>query len=167
MIQLSLRSNIDVSQYLREAVDGGISWVELPFGAEENVIEEAEKICREKQVILTVTDDTELLERKRFHGILFTRNFERIPALRESLGGHPIIGVLLKPGDEFLYLKGWDIDYIVLETGLEPGATTKNFLEEIKVKWDIPVVARCNVSRAEDFNRLLAEGFDGVNTDCL
>lgn len=164
MIQFTVSKSSDAVERLKEALEKGVTWIILPPDADDDLVDNAEKLCREQGVILTVTDNLELLERKRFHGILLSRSLDAIPLIRESLGGHPIIGVVLKPGDEFLRFKGWDIDYIALETEVETNPEISRYISEIKGNWNIPVVAVCDVGSAEDIDKLTEAGFDGVNT---
>lgn len=165
MIQVTLPNAPEGLEVLTKALDSGIGWIVLPEKADEELVQQAERLCREKGIILTVTDNVPLLEDKRYHGILFTRSRESIPELRKRLGAHPIVGVAIKPGEEFLHMKPWDIDYFVVETDAHPLPEVTQLLARIKGAWDIPVVAYCRNAGNDDIDRLIEIGFDGVNVE--
>lgn len=164
MFQYSLNhaDGADASENLAKAVDKGITWIELAENAPELLVDEAERLCRDKGLILTVTDDIELLNNRRFHGILLTREPERVNYIREELGGHPIVGVLLKPGDEYLWLRPLDIDFIALDAEGNNEAEAADYARAINNKWPIPVVARLAHIDSDISERILSEGFRGI-----
>ena len=172
MYQLSLNTSdiAELAQHLEHAASKDIRWIEWRGERNDDVLDVIENFCRENGIILTVVDDVNLLEDKRFHGILVTKNPDNIPEWREKLGGHPIIGVEISVDSDWRKLRGYDVDYIVLNLDRHSQEETIKLAGIIKDEWNVPIVARGTNISPESGSILLESNFNGIcflNTNSL
>ena len=106
------------------AIEGGCKWIVLPTDGLDDaaVREECSEIvplCREAEVILTLTDRPELARELGLHGVYLTGGCGITPAkVREELGAEAIIGVEVSSAASIKPLEAMDIDYAVLNAEL-------------------------------------------------
>lgn len=168
MIQFTLdtSSSTPTVQQLNDAIEKGIKWVQLPanYNYTEEELNEIENICRDNEIILTVTDDVNLLERRKFHGILFTPEKESVSLIRNELGAHPIIGIEIDCNkNNWQNHTSDDIDYITIDIDKYDFVKVKNVFTKIRANWDIRIVARVSNVTNDGIQNLLQQGFDGID----
>lgn len=164
MFQVSLNISDPnlLDKELQSVLEKDIKWVEWIGKDSGEILNKVESFCRENGIIMTVVDDYEILKDKKYHGILFTKNKETIDILREELGGHPIIGVKLDPGEEWKSLRPKDVDYIVIDMDSQDLEKAEEYINEIHSEWDIPIVGRGTDISSERIEGLLSRGFNGI-----
>lgn len=151
-----------VSEAFRKAVGRGITWFEIEGDIDSDTLAEIEQECRERGLILTVDNSLDLLVEKRYHGILFTAEAQpQIEQLREVHGAHPIVGVRLLPGQDYMHFRPLDIDYFTINVDEYSDEELKNYVDDIHSNWDIPVVACTGNMSAGKNERLINAGFNG------
>lgn len=164
MFQIILNNDsVPISaEILEKAYERGITWVVLGEKTPADIVSMAEDFCRKNGLILTVTDNVELLVEKRLHGILFGyENLEKIQQLRETHGAHPIIGVTIKNLDNVAALIPLDIDYLVLDCHNMHPEECKNFALTFKSKFTLPLVCVTSFLPKQTIEELMQAGFDG------
>ena len=174
MLQFSLKNNapVDILSQARMAIEAGCQWLELDTDTlSENDIDaiapELIEMCREEMVILTFTRRHDIVDRLRVHGVMLLEGDATPASLRDSLGGHPIIGVSGTPDIPLSPLKQADVDYIVLHgypasLTLDQIATLRQRQEEAGIL--IPIVVEGNITPG-DIPALVAAGAQGLKTD--
>ena len=172
MIQYTITINtaIDAVREATEVIKGGCQWIELQQGDldDETFTRLAMPVidlCRNEGIILVFQHNHLLLEKLRVHGVLLSAIGTDPVALREKLGGHPIIGYEVAPGEEvdFMKLKRADADYLVYPS-TEP-ATIKLLADSRdKAGFTFPVVAR-GMFNAENIKPVINAGAQAINID--
>lgn len=172
MIQYTITINtaIDARLEASEVIRGGCQWIELQQGDLDDetftrltmpVID----LCRNEGIILVFHHNHLLLEKLRVHGVLLSAIGTDPVALREKLGGHPIIGYEVAPGEEvdFMKLKRADADYLVYPS-TDPIAVKALAASRDKAGFSFPIVAR-GIFNAENIKPILDAGAQAINID--
>ncbi|MDE7397539.1 MAG: thiamine phosphate synthase, partial [Muribaculum sp.] len=138
-----------VLSLVNHAIANGIGWIQLPtLGLNETdakkLAEAVIPACRENDVILTLENQVETVNKLHNHGVLLTSGAMHPAFVRERLGPHAIIGISVDSNYDFNSLKGVDIDYIVLEKTVELTLATEiiDILKDFSI--DVPVVITGN-----------------------
>ncbi|MDE6277682.1 MAG: thiamine phosphate synthase [Muribaculaceae bacterium] len=109
-----------LAELAQMAIEGDCGWLVLPTsGMTDDMVREecAELVplCKEAEVILTLTDRPELARDLGLHGVYLTSESGHAPAaVREELGPEAIIGVEISTAGTVKTLEAMDIDYAVL-----------------------------------------------------
>lgn len=158
-------AGIPAHQQVSTALEGGCGWVRLTLPVSDEELGQFIKLCRENDIILTLDDDLEMVDRYRIHGLHLT-SWDRGSAIeaREKLGPHAIVGVTCRSVDEVNELKGLDIDYMTIPVadGVSPLEYLPPFTKEIADKGvEIHPVAAGNFP-LEIMKQITSTGVEGV-----
>ncbi len=137
------------------AIEGGCKWIVLPTSGMDDaaVREECAEIvplCREAEVILTLTDRPELARELGLHGIYITSAGGLAPAkVREDLGAEAIIGVEVSSAASVKPMEAMDIDYVVLNGELSADKCVEIIVDSRDAGAIIPIVMQGPATPAE------------------
>lgn len=116
---------LEAVQQTRMALSAGCAWIKVdPTIVPDATVDEIITLCREAGVILTFLHSDALLDKHRVHGVHLGAEDTDPAALRQRLGGHPIIGVDVTPDTPLKPLKAADVDYVMLN-GYPDNTTTE------------------------------------------
>lgn len=171
MIQYSINiTHPTALQQATEVIDGGCEWIEIdPAGtATDDLVKLMTPIielCRDKGVILVVKHDDKALDLTRIHGIVLSKDGTSLPTLRQSLGGHPIVGVehAVEDTADYVALQRDDADYIVYPT-VDPATIERLTDERNRAASPLPIVARGKIDTTTA-QQLLNAGAQGLAID--
>lgn len=170
MLQYTLtgNSNIGITEQTRMAINAGCSWIEIdPTLVPDSTLDEIIDLCRTGEIILVFRHHDDLLEKTRVHGIHLGKGDADPLALRERLGGHPIIGVDVTTESALATLKRADVDYVTLE-GFPETSTLSTISElqqkEVEQNTLIPIVVSGRIATG-DIQSIIDAGASGINID--
>lgn len=167
MFQFSIRPSTtrNVLERVADAISHGFTWIEVEGEINDDLYDAVEKECKDNGIIMTITDDIELLKTRKCHGILLPLEHEQdIVNLREQLGGHPIVGLSVNSGTEIGEVRHLDSDYIAFNC--ENYKEACDFIEKHGNRFTLPVVARSSNLTFEEANQLIEKGFNGICIKC-
>ena len=146
------------------AIAGGCRWIHIPSGLSQTELDVIENKCRDAGVFLTIDDDEELTNKRRFHGVLLNGGPVK-PALdvRRSLGPHAVVGVEVEDASILPSLMKDDIDYAVYDVDRNGLDEAFAFASE-SGKRHVPLVARGIKLTKDNVMNLMNAGFNGVLT---
>ena len=137
------------------AIEGGCKWIVLPTeGLDDAAVREecAEivTLCREAEVILTLTDRPELAREIGLHGVYLTGGCGLAPSkVREELGAEAIIGVEVSSAASVKPLEAMDIDYAVLNGELSADKCIEIIVDSRDAGAIIPIVMQGALTPAQ------------------
>lgn len=146
------------------ALGGGCRWIHIPSGLPKEDLDSIEKLCCESGVFLTVDDDVDLTNDRRFHGVLINAgNQKNVIDVRKELGAHAVVGAEVSDADILPSLMKNDIDYAVYDVDRNGMDRALAFAKE-SGKRHVPLVARGKKFTKEEIMSLMDAGFNGVLT---
>lgn len=148
------------------AIDAGCQWIEIdPSSLDSNDLESIINLARQAGIILVFHHHDNKLEELRVHGVRLSDGDTGPLAVREKLGGHPIIGVEVATDVELYTLKRADVDYVVM-SGYPHDVTTDRITalnrRMIQQGIQFPIVID-GMIRTDDIEPLLHAGASGFN----
>lgn len=167
-------SSIKLEEQVTEAIQAGCGWIQLRLPSDaspeekENLAESVTGICRHYDMILTLENETDIVEKLKVHGIhLDESHTPQAIEIRRQLGPHAIIGVTSSSADSVKRLYDLaDIDYALLpqSTGLKDSETVVS--EIAKKNLNIPVVIATQiVPDIEMCSAIFRSGVRGIMLD--
>ena len=146
------------------ALEGECKWIHIPSGLSDRELDEIETLCRDKGAFLTVDDNVNLTNKRRFHGVLLNNGHENSPAeVRASLGAHAVVGAEVDKAEILPSLMKEDIDYAVYDVDRHGIEKARMFASESGMR-HIPIVARGVDLTQDEIIGLMESGFNGVLT---
>jgi thiamine-phosphate diphosphorylase len=155
-------SRYSVADQATMALEAGCRWIQVDAndGDMRQTLEQLTELCKANEAILTVTDDIQLCQQLRIHGLHLTSAGISPADARQQLGADAIIGVDVTSADQIIALKGLDIDYatVVAELTVEQ---YRQLMETVKqAEADVHVVA--SKISPDDIAALRTMGVAGV-----
>lgn len=157
------------AEQVQMALEGGCQWIQISALAQKaddfgDQIKTIIDMCRQAGAFLLLSDDVELCDKLRVHGVHLVPGDMTPREAREHLGGHAVIGVSVTTAAEVIALRCADIDYVHVgpfgtRFGFDEYAAIVAELNEAGV--DTPVVATGDIPD-EIIARLLEAGVRGV-----
>lgn len=170
MIQFSIINNtqIDIADQTTMAISAGCKWIEVdPSKVSDEDLNCIINQCKNAEIILTFKHDNALLDKHRVHGIHLSPTDIDPKSIRDTLGGHPIVGIDASVDTDLKKLKLHDVDYLVVPGFPNPKAleTLKQLCKKIEDSGiDFPIVAE-GIITIDMVSKLIASGANGLNID--
>ncbi|MDE7385693.1 MAG: thiamine phosphate synthase [Muribaculaceae bacterium] len=170
MLQYTIRpwKASDPAAQARMAVDAGCQWIDIdPAEVDATTLAQIVEICKTAGIILVYRHHDRLLEEHRVHGVLLSVDDAEPSALREKLGGHPIIGIVHSEKFNTTTARRADADYLLLED--YPTLTTTSTIAEARqmlneANLSLPIVVS-GIIEPEAVASLINAGASGINID--
>lgn len=167
-----LKEGESLTEKVREALDGGVSFVQLREKGldRDKIIEEAEeirKVCAEFDVPFVIDDDVMLAKELDLDGVHVGQKDMEAGKVREILGKDKIVGVSCQTVAEAVLAEKEGADYIgvgaVFNTSSKDDAddVSHDTLEAITKAVSIPVIAIGGINK-ENVKELKDRGIAGV-----
>lgn len=158
---LTANSKEETQTKLNKALEKGIEWIVINNSVSHEVIDYIINFCKINKLILSIRDSYGVLKDKKLHGILFSGYTKDIENVREHLGGHPIIGIIVSPQEKDFSLATIDIDYVVIDINHISEDRLYSYAAQFKLQNKIKLVAMKDSFTKSEMSFLLDNGFDG------
>lgn len=150
------------------AIEAGCQWIDVdPTDFDQSVLTEIIETCKSAGIILVYRHHDNLLDEHRVHGVLLSPTDIDPVSLRESLGGHPIIGIIHSGSFNAVAARRADADYLMLEDF--PASTTLSTIRQTREMLDqanlqLPIVIS-GIIAPNDIESIIKAGASGINID--
>ena len=172
MLQFTIIPNniIGAKDQAEMAVNSGCQWIDIdPTDVDTDTLKQIIEICKKAGVILVYKHHDQLLQEHRVHGIELSENDCDPVKLRESLGGHPIIGIIFTPDFDPIKAKRADVDYIIIDSRnnsdlnvIDSITQARSALTETNTSFPIVITGIENIDKLQSF---IIAGASGFNID--
>lgn len=145
-------SPLEPKEQVVSAIESGCQWIQLRLPASDSPEQKKAKaeavleVCRQYDMILTIENETDIVENLKVHGIhLDEAATPHALEIRRRLGPHAIIGVTSPSADSIKRLYDLaDVDYNVVPSGFSLEQTGQLVADLTTRNLQMPVVVPCD-----------------------